>query len=118
MEILQIIKGVLADPTNHVVILYALAVTFLFIALLFAFAGHRKKISAKNRGVAVGGNNSGVIFTGDIDGNVDASVNTSHNRSAAKEPSSMGPLPLLAAISAIISAIFAVLAYFLPPLGP
>jgi hypothetical protein len=114
----MLIKGVLADPTNCAVILYALAVTFLFIALLFAFTGHRKKISAKNGGVAVGGNNNGPIITGDIDGNVDVSVSTSHNRSAAKEPSSMGPLTLLAAISSIISAIFAALAYFLPPIGP
>ena len=99
--------------------LYSLSVLFLLIALLFAFAGHRKKIVAKNRGVAIGGDNSGMINTGKVGGNINASVSTVHNRTEAKEsPSiSMKLLNIMAALSGIASAVLAALAYFLPPTG-
>jgi hypothetical protein len=118
VDTLQFIKSVLTDPANRAVILYSLAATFLLIALIFALAGHRKKIIAKNHSVVIEGNSSGPVITGEVGGDVDASVSTPRNRSAAKEPSSMGLLPLLAALSGIVSAIFAALAYFLPPVGP
>lgn len=118
MDVFQLVKDTLVDPANRTVMPYTIAAAFFLFALLFALAGRRKYIGAKDRGVAVGQDNSGVIITGDVGGNVDASVKKPSDQPTTKEPASIKLLSLLAALSGIISAVFAVLAYFLPPIGP
>jgi hypothetical protein len=90
-----------------------LAGVFLLLAVIFGVVGRRKKIVAKNHAVVMERNN-GVVIAGDVGGNVNASVGAPGAAPAPKDSRTLRLLNVLAAFSAILSAVLAALAYFYP----
>lgn len=117
MDVVKLITDYLADPAHRVVVLYALAVVFVAMALVFVLIGRRKKSVAKHRSVVLEDNN-GIVITGDVRGGITSSVTTPSTGPAPKTPPALYWLNVLAAMSAIASAVFAAVAYLYPTGSP
>jgi hypothetical protein len=126
MDVVKLITDYLADPAHRAVVLYTLAVVFVAMALVFVLIGRRKKVVAMHRSVVMEDNN-GIVITGDVRGGITSSVTTPRITSSVTTPRT-GPAPktppalywlnVLAAMSAIASAVFAAVAYLYPTGSP
>jgi hypothetical protein len=109
----------LQDPANAP-ILYAISAFLILVAILLHFIRKKIVIKASGDGVAVGGNQSGIIVTGKVKG--DVSQHRQVSAATTDNPSSNATntattvdrtFALLANLSAIIGLILAALTFYL-----
>ena len=111
MELIDTVVRFLLDPALRPW-LVGVTCALLLVGMVVSLLGPR--VVAKGRGVAIGGDNTGQVITGEVKGDVHQSINDS--RPETPQPHSGGKeFHWLGSLCSILGLLLAVWLYFNPP---